>query len=509
MLVIGVSINLIGRFVYLPLITISIGEDFGIGWFALLTIFLGAFVLLRGRQIGQMHHIQMDMEDERAPILYLRSFREDTKISTTILTSIFWGNLMQGLTSVEGQLSKAVEKIGPFLAIGRPGEDLPALGTPKLYARQQKWQTNVEKLMLQSRIVLLKAGNSPGLRWEINTCFSKLEPQNLAVWVQMSKKQYQAFRTMIKQEVQIDLPPYSSLDKSIWGGIRGFFHFGENWEPDFRRLKAPFWRLPANKPLTAQFHYALKPVFEAQNITWDPFPIAVGKVLSLGFLSAVLFFSLAFLISYSYSTNKYLELDTGYGSSDAYPENPETSLPVEEATASMEGTTTDLPEIEKTKNASYKDQYQIKVPFFLEEVSDLNQDASLQFASYLYEFYVIVIDDSKEEAEAWLSEWGGYDNNRSVFQNYHTVFLSEVIEGIYGGEHIKPVIMDFPAMENAVIYEFTFSSDNQGSLLHAFMISALLEGERGIYEMYTWTLEENKEEFRDQFLKIISSFEEL
>jgi hypothetical protein len=51
-----------------------------------------------------------------------------------------------------------MSKIGPFVAIGRPGERLPQLGAIRLYVADPEWQEMVTRLMSEAALVVLRAG---------------------------------------------------------------------------------------------------------------------------------------------------------------------------------------------------------------------------------------------------------------------------------------------------------------------------------------------------------------
>jgi hypothetical protein len=60
-----------------------------------------------------------------------------------------------------------MSRVGPVVAIGRPGERLPELGAARLYAADDQWRDRVSSLVRHARVVLIRAGNTPNLWWEI------------------------------------------------------------------------------------------------------------------------------------------------------------------------------------------------------------------------------------------------------------------------------------------------------------------------------------------------------
>ena len=55
---------------------------------------------------------------EQAPVLYLRSFEDDQRASR-----------LKGRLTEEEHLASVLSQIGPFVAVGRPGEALPTVGS--------------------------------------------------------------------------------------------------------------------------------------------------------------------------------------------------------------------------------------------------------------------------------------------------------------------------------------------------------------------------------------------
>ncbi len=53
------------------------------------------------------------------------------------------------------------------MALGKPGETLPELGSPKMYVSNEAWQDTIFKLLHNSRLVIFNAGKSEGFRWRL------------------------------------------------------------------------------------------------------------------------------------------------------------------------------------------------------------------------------------------------------------------------------------------------------------------------------------------------------
>jgi hypothetical protein len=155
------------------LITIPVG----------LLAFYGVWKSIERRTGGSLDNLQRraliamrarSAEDElwragsRRPVLYLRSFALDARLQH------------------EDAVMKELRKIGPVVAIGRPGEDLPPLGASRFYVDDRHWQTKVEDIVRVAQLVIWATGVSEGLRWELAHLRASLPPERLILWTHPS-----------------------------------------------------------------------------------------------------------------------------------------------------------------------------------------------------------------------------------------------------------------------------------------------------------------------------------
>jgi len=73
----------------------------------------------------------------------------------------------------EELVAKLLTPIGPVIAIGRPGEFLPELGAARTYTTDDDWQSWVLTRHKECSMVLLQAGRSAGLLWEVERVFHR------------------------------------------------------------------------------------------------------------------------------------------------------------------------------------------------------------------------------------------------------------------------------------------------------------------------------------------------
>ena len=134
-----------------------------IAGFALLTL-LGTLLLRRGLRWIRLDARGQMRADTRPPVLLLRSFKDDQ----ARLRPIGFLSLLQLRRSrLEEAVGREVGILGPFIAVGTPGESLPELGAHRAYLGDGEWQHAVLDWIDRSRIVLMIAGTTPWVAWEL------------------------------------------------------------------------------------------------------------------------------------------------------------------------------------------------------------------------------------------------------------------------------------------------------------------------------------------------------
>jgi hypothetical protein len=149
-------------------------------------------------------------KDSRAPIVYLRPFEVDR-------TAIPFETLITG----------ALKDLGPVVAVGRPGEGLPA--APRIaraYLTDDQWQDRVTDLIGRARLVVAQIGTSEGLVWELIQAVHLLRPEQLLLCLgarRHTNLRYQQFREQTSPIFPRGLPDH------VRGS--GFITFGPDWAP--------------------------------------------------------------------------------------------------------------------------------------------------------------------------------------------------------------------------------------------------------------------------------------
>jgi hypothetical protein len=172
---------------------------------------------------GQRHFVREAEEiisaDQRAPVVYLRSFAAEIEISEE-----------------ERALATILQTVGPFVAVGAPGDSLPPPGASRFYQVGANWQEFVTNLVRSARLVVILTGSTPGLAWELSLCRSVLSPSQLIMLVPKDDSSYAKFAETARS-AGFELPPHPGLpDWHIYipGRLLAIISFESDWRPALR-----------------------------------------------------------------------------------------------------------------------------------------------------------------------------------------------------------------------------------------------------------------------------------
>jgi hypothetical protein len=166
------------------------------------------------------------MNDSRRPVLYFRSFEGELRrvprlrwtrlvqkfsqsqggyyLDTRRRGDMLFGDrsrrgraLGSGRTAFDEQMvfAQAFETIGPYIALGRPNEgyrDMD-LGAAKKYVANDQWQDVVLQWLKECAAVVLEAGDSAALGWEIDQFVLLVPPQRVIVMCPYTDDEYKSF----------------------------------------------------------------------------------------------------------------------------------------------------------------------------------------------------------------------------------------------------------------------------------------------------------------------------
>jgi len=101
--------------------------------------------------------------DNRRPILFLRSFADD---KVRLWGKGFYGKLRR--KTIDEAIEDLAERLGPFVAIANPHTNLPRLGAAQTYFSNDTWQNAITRWVQMAEMVVMVAGRTEGLRWELD-----------------------------------------------------------------------------------------------------------------------------------------------------------------------------------------------------------------------------------------------------------------------------------------------------------------------------------------------------
>ena len=285
---VGICLISIGAFLVLLLRFVPIEDD--VRWIAIIgppaLLVFGAFLFYRGKQYAALAEAQEARHDERAPIIYLRSFAKDESMAGQVFTALLSPKVLSGFATNEEQLAQAVAPIGPLVAIGQPGERLPKPGAIRTYATEAEWKDVVTHWLSIARLVILRPGATGGVRWEMEQAFAVVPPDRvLLLLMSVNAADYESISQSVKDRFNIALPPFADVRR--WRRVSGFIEFGDDWRARFLPLRAPFWRSGAYKGMLRLFHHTLRPVFDRLGVGWRPMPISFLTFASLSILGGI------------------------------------------------------------------------------------------------------------------------------------------------------------------------------------------------------------------------------
>lgn len=174
--------------------------------------YLGPKIWRYGLRVASPDAETVLKNDHRPPILYFRSFSQEEEAHR------FWKVLgyanswpiLPGYSPwppmEQYQFNKLMNRLGPYIAIGRPGELLPEIGAARLYVSDEEWQDKVSLLLEKARFVVIRAGASPGLEWEIKQVVDRLPPTRILLITPPKKRDYEAFRSWFSKLLPKPLP---------------------------------------------------------------------------------------------------------------------------------------------------------------------------------------------------------------------------------------------------------------------------------------------------------------
>lgn len=209
----------------------------------------GVWAIYRGRQhstpvLGSLRELT---PNERI-VLFLRSFNDDSVFAQSAATRFrglgpaLWSDTTTAadVRTEEQQIAAAVAPFGRMVALGSPDDSLPALGAARAYASDDTWRSEVFAALGHAECVVLAAGSSRNLAWEVDQVVRADCPARLVLTVGHDQEQYARFRNALGSMFPRGLPAYPavSLRQRLLRArsVRAVIWFDNDWTPHMQVL---------------------------------------------------------------------------------------------------------------------------------------------------------------------------------------------------------------------------------------------------------------------------------
>ena len=205
------------------------------GLFNSIPIFLissaGVHLARRGRRKQAVSGYDLMQRDRRPPVVYLRSFSADAECYRDITVGSVGFSVSWEQPTPEEDLASVWSAYGPFIAIGKPGEELPELGAARIYVSNDQWKNEVRSLIAKAQVVILRAGITNGFMWELEHVLHCLSPQRVLLYLPpemiggTQDKREECFTSFREQTAKCLIKALPDVK-----GCR-FIAFGDAWDP--------------------------------------------------------------------------------------------------------------------------------------------------------------------------------------------------------------------------------------------------------------------------------------
>jgi hypothetical protein len=127
---------------------------------------VGPALLLYARRYAQVAADDLLAIDTRMPVLFLRSFVSD------LGDDLYAGQTVLGGMALEPRLARYFGAFGPFVAIGDPRDTIPKLGAVRARRDGEDWRATVVEWMTAAQVIVMVAGATPSVLWELGQCIA-------------------------------------------------------------------------------------------------------------------------------------------------------------------------------------------------------------------------------------------------------------------------------------------------------------------------------------------------
>ena len=178
----------------------------------------GAFTIWLVTQVGYVfliharHYLRPDFRtvlagDPRPPVVFLRSFEDDEKLAYQRAERSWYD------FSLESRLGDHFSSIGPFIAIGKPGDREPHLGAARATFSDEEWQGAVMGWMDQAALIVLMIGRTHWVDWELRRTIERGYAGKLIIVFPQSRKiRFFGYRREVRERFAVIRNAFSETE---------------------------------------------------------------------------------------------------------------------------------------------------------------------------------------------------------------------------------------------------------------------------------------------------------
>ncbi len=140
--------------------------------------------------------------------------------------------------------------------------------------------------------------------------------------------------------------------------------------------------------------------------------------------------------------------------------------------------------------------YYLSIPDYMTPTTELNKSASLQFQNTLKEAYVIVIEDNKEQLDSLGMR---FTDPQDFYDSFITDFTADLENKKFTGT--KKIKIG----KNSAVQAEVSAIFNGNPIWYLITV---VESPTHFYKIIAWSLEENKDKLKPDYVKMVNSFHE-
>jgi hypothetical protein len=179
---------------------------------------VGWYLLLRSRAYFQPDFEHLIAADTRKPIIFLRSFADDRVARFAVSERTFID------FSLESRLADYFHDFGPFIAVASTKKAGLELGAARVQLSDDEWQAKVLNWMETSSVIVLFAGLTPWVNWELKEAVTGHRAAKLMVIFPASRRRHWWRRGPTDPERRLDAIRQDLAD-TVWSaGLNALDH---------------------------------------------------------------------------------------------------------------------------------------------------------------------------------------------------------------------------------------------------------------------------------------------